>query len=172
MNDTSQQFDPGSAPVIVAAGPGDPDRMQQGAGPEAMEHDGQETAQEDGFLARIEAQLPQGYQLDPEDRLIKRYSAREGMVAVSQPFYVKHLELARPTRPAQLVVVLRTASGSLREVSLPADDLGKGSPKGVALLRGVGLRVFATDTRFADLLRSMDYETVDPPVLRPSPNYA
>jgi hypothetical protein len=167
MNDTSQQFDPGSAPVIVAAGPGDPDLMQQGAGPEAMEHDGQETAQEDGFLARIEAQLPQGYQLDPEDRLIKRYSAREGMVAVSQPFYVKHLELARPTRPAQLVVVLRTASGSLREVSLPADDLGKGSPKGVAKLRGVGLRVFATDTRFADLLRSMDYETVDPPVLRP-----
>jgi hypothetical protein len=89
------------------------------------------------------------------------------MVAVSQPFYVKHLELARPTRPAQLVVVLRTSSGSRREVSMPADDLGKGAPKGVALLRGAGLRVFVTDTRFADLLRSMDYETVDPPVLRP-----
>ena len=78
MNDTSQQFDPGSAPVIVAAGPGDPDRMQQGAGPEATEHDDLETAQDDGLLARIEAQLPQGYQLDPEVRLIKRYSAREG----------------------------------------------------------------------------------------------
>ena len=35
MNDTSQQFDPGSVPVIAACGPDDPDRMQQGAGPEA-----------------------------------------------------------------------------------------------------------------------------------------
>ncbi|PZX36742.1 uncharacterized protein DUF927 [Roseinatronobacter thiooxidans] len=167
MNDTSQKFDTGSTPVSAANGPDDPDRMQQGVGPEATEHDEQDTAQDDGFLAQVEAQLPRGYQLDPEDSLIKRYSAREGVVEICQPFYVKHLEVARPTRPAQLVVVLRTASGARREVSLPADDLGKGSPKGVAKLRGVGLRVFATDTKFADLLRSMDYETVDPPVLRP-----
>jgi hypothetical protein len=89
------------------------------------------------------------------------------VVEISQPFYVKHLELSRPMRPAQLVVVLRTASGALREISMPADDLGKGAPKGVALLRGAGLRVFTTDARFANLLRSMPYETVDPPVLRP-----
>ena len=164
MDDTTKQFEPGSGPVVTTEGLDDPATVQA---PTAPEPDADGTAQQDGFLDMVEARLPRGYQLDPEDRLIKRYSARDGMVEISQPFYVKHLELARAMRPAQLVVVFRTMSGTLREVSMPADDLGKGAPKGVALLRGAGLRVFTTDAKFADLLRSMPYETVDPPVLRP-----
>lgn len=167
MDDTTKQFDPASAPVVTTEGLDDPATMRAAAAPTAPEPDADGTAQQDGFLAMVEAQLPRGYQLDPDDRLIKRYSARDGMVEISQPFYVKHLELSRPMRPAQLVVVFRTMSGTLRDVSMPADDLGKGAPKGVALLRGAGLRVFTTDARFADLLRSMPYETVDPPALRP-----
>lgn len=167
MDDTTKQFDPGSGPVVTTEGFDDPATVQAAAAPAEPEPDREGTVQQDEFLEMVEARLPRSYQLDPEDRLIKRYSARDGMVEISQPFYVKHLALARTGRPAQMVVVFRTMSGTLREVSMPADDLGKGAPKGVALLRGAGLRVFTTDARFADLLRSMPYETVDPPVLRP-----
>lgn len=110
MDDTTKQFDLGSSPVVTTEGFDDPATVQA---PTAPEPDADGTAQQDGFLDMVEARLPRGYQLDPEDRLIKRYSARDGMVEISQPFYVKHLELARAMRPAQLVVVVRTVSGAV-----------------------------------------------------------
>jgi hypothetical protein len=167
MEHISQQQDASREPVSPGPGPNgdDLDRLREML-ELAIRRDPEEAEPADPFLAEVAARLPSDFWLDPDDDVIKR-STRDGPVAVSHPFLIRHLAVARAGRPAQLLVAMRLASGQVAEVRIPADDIGKGSPKGVAMLRGAGLRIFASDARFADLLRAMPYETINPPALKP-----
>lgn len=118
------------------------------------------------MIAKVRAQLPPDAFLDPDTLTITRRTGRGEESPISQPFHVRH-EAICDGRPSQLVVEVFRGRGRSHIVSVPSDDLGKSAPRGVALLRAAGLRIYANDSRFAELLRVMRYPTVDSPAVDP-----
>lgn len=119
------------------------------------------------FVARIAEALPPAYDIDPLAGLIVK-SARSGeTIPICQLLCVERLERGTETIPARLIISHLTETGTIAELAIPAADLGRGSPAGIAILRSSGIRILVRDTVFANFLLLWQPQTVDPVVIRP-----
>lgn len=126
-----------------------------------------EPAERERFIDGMLADMPQGYDFDPDQFCITRHRDRGGPLVVCSPLQVSARIRGSEHAPARLVVNFLTDDDQLRSEIVRADDLGSNSPSAVRQLRNAGIFAPASDRELAMLLRAFRAPMREIPTVRP-----